>query len=85
MKRMEKNGGSVKPGISRVPEKSSGERGKLVKSAETLLALLDSSDRHYAIVSSALERLKESEFNLVIVGQFKRGKAPVRLSRPRGP
>jgi len=57
MKRMEKNGGSVKPGISRVPEKSSGERGKLVKSAETLLTLLNPNDRHYPTVFSALERI----------------------------
>jgi len=65
----------MKPLIDKTPTKVSGARDELVKSTETLLNLLGSSDRHYATISSLYGRLLKSEFNLVIVGQFKRGKS----------
>ena len=65
----------MKPGIASTSSKASGARNEMTESANTLLSLLDLKDRHHATISSLLGRLHKSEFNLVIVGQFKRGKS----------
>lgn len=65
----------MKTDIDSMPANVSGARNEMIKSAETLLTLLGSKDRHYATISLLRDRLLKFEFNLVIVGQFKRGKS----------
>ena len=65
----------MKPESDRISAKASRARNELIKSAETMLTLLDSNDRQYAAISSLHSRLLKYEFNLVIVGQFKTGKS----------
>ena len=65
----------MKTDIDSMPAKVSGAHNEMIKNAETLLTLLGSKDRHYATISLLRDRLLKSEFNLVIVGQFKRGKS----------